>query len=175
MPLSLSTSPRPGPHTTLTFSCLSSCFQASVRSVLLKPVFTEWHVLSWFTVASLFLTVGLYYCFNNLSDARIFIIMYGVTSMYFSAVMVRSQAFKNTNHDYNQWFFKLFRLNYFYIQKMMMIVLCRLSDLNPLSLVVASSGTSDVGAGTCYVHPVRHRCVSGTNHLYEEPGCESAR
>ncbi|KAG2470023.1 STT3A glycosyltransferase, partial [Polypterus senegalus] len=33
--------------------------------------------------------VGLYYCFNNLSDARIFIIMYGVTSMYFSAVMVR--------------------------------------------------------------------------------------
>uniref|UniRef100_A0A8C7RL05 Dolichyl-diphosphooligosaccharide--protein glycosyltransferase subunit STT3A n=1 Tax=Oncorhynchus mykiss TaxID=8022 RepID=A0A8C7RL05_ONCMY len=32
--------------------------------------------------------VGLYYCFNNLSDARIFIIMYGVTSMYFSAVMV---------------------------------------------------------------------------------------
>lgn len=36
----------------------------------------------------LFPTVGLYYCFNNLSDARIFIIMYGVTSMYFSAVMV---------------------------------------------------------------------------------------
>uniref|UniRef100_A0A672NLC7 Dolichyl-diphosphooligosaccharide--protein glycosyltransferase subunit STT3A n=1 Tax=Sinocyclocheilus grahami TaxID=75366 RepID=A0A672NLC7_SINGR len=33
--------------------------------------------------------VGLYYCFNNLSDATIFIIMYGVTSMYFSAVMVR--------------------------------------------------------------------------------------
>lgn len=32
--------------------------------------------------------VGLYYCFSNLSDARIFIIMYGVTSMYFSAVMV---------------------------------------------------------------------------------------
>lgn len=36
------------------------------------------------------LTVGLYYCFSNLSDARIFIIMYGVTSMYFSAVMVRA-------------------------------------------------------------------------------------
>ena len=34
--------------------------------------------------------VGLYYCFSNLSDARIFIIMYGVTSMYFSAVMVRN-------------------------------------------------------------------------------------
>uniref|UniRef100_A0A9L0SVM1 Dolichyl-diphosphooligosaccharide--protein glycosyltransferase subunit STT3A n=1 Tax=Equus caballus TaxID=9796 RepID=A0A9L0SVM1_HORSE len=39
--------------------------------------------------ALLMLTVGLYYCFSNLSDARIFIIMYGVTSMYFSAVMVR--------------------------------------------------------------------------------------
>ncbi|KAH0623241.1 hypothetical protein JD844_031327 [Phrynosoma platyrhinos] len=39
--------------------------------------------------AVLMLTVGLYYCFSNLSDARIFIIMYGVTSMYFSAVMVR--------------------------------------------------------------------------------------
>lgn len=38
------------------------------------------------------LTVGLYYCFNNLSDARIFIIMYGVTSMYFSAVMVSRPA-----------------------------------------------------------------------------------
>uniref|UniRef100_A0A8C5EXF7 Dolichyl-diphosphooligosaccharide--protein glycosyltransferase subunit STT3A n=1 Tax=Gouania willdenowi TaxID=441366 RepID=A0A8C5EXF7_GOUWI len=38
---------------------------------------------------SFFFAVGLYYCFNNLSDARIFIIMYGVTSMYFSAVMVR--------------------------------------------------------------------------------------
>lgn len=36
--------------------------------------------------------VGLYYCFSNLSDARIFIIMYGVTSMYFSAVMVRNAS-----------------------------------------------------------------------------------
>lgn len=41
---------------------------------------------------SFLLAVGLYYCFSNLSDARIFIIMYGVTSMYFSAVMVRAAA-----------------------------------------------------------------------------------
>lgn len=41
---------------------------------------------------SFFFAVGLYYCFSNLSDARIFIIMYGVTSMYFSAVMVRAAA-----------------------------------------------------------------------------------
>lgn len=39
--------------------------------------------------------VGLYYCFSNLSDARIFIIMYGVTSMYFSAVMVRNECLQS--------------------------------------------------------------------------------
>ncbi|XP_046857887.1 dolichyl-diphosphooligosaccharide--protein glycosyltransferase subunit STT3A-like [Xenia sp. Carnegie-2017] len=33
--------------------------------------------------------VGLYYCFSSLSDANIFIIMYGVTSIYFAGVMVR--------------------------------------------------------------------------------------
>lgn len=33
--------------------------------------------------------VGLYYCFSNLSDANIFIIMYGITSIYFAGVMVR--------------------------------------------------------------------------------------
>lgn len=44
------------------------------------------------TYFSVLFAVGLYYCFSNLSDARIFIIMYGVTSMYFSAVMVRAAA-----------------------------------------------------------------------------------
>lgn len=44
------------------------------------------------TCFSFLFAVGLYYCFSNLSDARIFIIMYGVTSMYFSAVMVRAAA-----------------------------------------------------------------------------------
>ena len=33
--------------------------------------------------------VGIYYCFKQLSDANIFIILYGVTSIYFSGVMVR--------------------------------------------------------------------------------------
>ncbi|CAG5126051.1 unnamed protein product [Candidula unifasciata] len=33
--------------------------------------------------------VGLYYCFTKLTDANIFIIMYGVTSIYFAGVMVR--------------------------------------------------------------------------------------
>lgn len=33
--------------------------------------------------------VGLYYCFIKLTDANIFIIMYGVTSIYFAGVMVR--------------------------------------------------------------------------------------
>nr|CAB3266666.1 dolichyl-diphosphooligosaccharide--protein glycosyltransferase subunit STT3A [Phallusia mammillata] len=33
--------------------------------------------------------VGLYVCFNKLNDYNLFIILYGVTSMYFAAVMVR--------------------------------------------------------------------------------------
>ncbi|CAK8694124.1 unnamed protein product [Clavelina lepadiformis] len=33
--------------------------------------------------------VGLYVCFKNLKDYNLFIILYGVTSMYFAAVMVR--------------------------------------------------------------------------------------
>lgn len=33
--------------------------------------------------------VGLYYCFSELTDANIFIILYGVTSIYFAGVMVR--------------------------------------------------------------------------------------
>jgi dolichyl-diphosphooligosaccharide--protein glycosyltransferase len=33
--------------------------------------------------------VGLYFCFKNLSDSNIFIILYGVTSIYFAGVMVR--------------------------------------------------------------------------------------
>eukprot|EP01137_Pigoraptor_chileana_P016397 Opistho-2@5843 len=33
--------------------------------------------------------VGLYFCFDKLTDANIFIILYGVTSFYFAGVMVR--------------------------------------------------------------------------------------
>ncbi|XP_077967770.1 dolichyl-diphosphooligosaccharide--protein glycosyltransferase subunit STT3A-like [Styela clava] len=36
-----------------------------------------------------FFPVGLYVCFKKLTDHNIFIIMYGITSMYFAAVMVR--------------------------------------------------------------------------------------
>jgi dolichyl-diphosphooligosaccharide---protein glycosyltransferase len=32
---------------------------------------------------------GLYFCFSKLSDSNIFIILYGVTSIYFAGVMVR--------------------------------------------------------------------------------------
>lgn len=48
------------------------------------------------------ITVGLYYCFNNLSDARIFIIMYGVTSMYFSAVMVCHFEANSPSYGFHQ-------------------------------------------------------------------------
>ncbi|KAM7537714.1 hypothetical protein Aperf_G00000071901 [Anoplocephala perfoliata] len=36
-----------------------------------------------------FFPVGLYYCFKKMTDSSIFIIMYGVLSLYFSGVMVR--------------------------------------------------------------------------------------
>jgi len=32
---------------------------------------------------------GLYFCFKNLTDANIFVILYGITSVYFAGVMVR--------------------------------------------------------------------------------------
>jgi len=33
--------------------------------------------------------VGLYFCFSNLTDVNIFLILYGITSVYFAGVMVR--------------------------------------------------------------------------------------
>ncbi|PIO24808.1 hypothetical protein AB205_0009630, partial [Aquarana catesbeiana] len=75
----------PGPLTTLTCSSLSSC-----RNLMRFTPFKKKKLGILADIYSvLSLVVGLYYCFSNLSDARIFIIMYGVTSMYFSAVMVR--------------------------------------------------------------------------------------
>ena len=33
--------------------------------------------------------VGIYYCFKNITEANIFIVLYGMTSIYFAGVMVR--------------------------------------------------------------------------------------
>lgn len=38
---------------------------------------------------TLFLPVGLYFCFRDLTDASLFIILYGVLAVYFAGVMVR--------------------------------------------------------------------------------------
>lgn len=35
------------------------------------------------------ISVGLYYCFKQLNDQNIFIVLYGLTSIYFAGVMVR--------------------------------------------------------------------------------------
>lgn len=40
-------------------------------------------------ILTLFLPVGLFFCFKDLTDASIFIILYGVLSVYFAGVMVR--------------------------------------------------------------------------------------
>ncbi len=40
-------------------------------------------------ILTILFPAGLYYCFSRLSDHNIFIILYGVTSVYFAGVMVR--------------------------------------------------------------------------------------
>lgn len=42
-----------------------------------------------FHILLILFPAGLYFCFKRLSDATIFIVMYGLTSMYFASVMVR--------------------------------------------------------------------------------------
>eukprot|EP00249_Psilotum_nudum_P012255 c23674_g1_i1 orf=682-2898(-) len=42
-----------------------------------------------FHVLLLFFPAGLYFCFRRLTDATIFILIYGLTSLYFAGVMVR--------------------------------------------------------------------------------------
>jgi dolichyl-diphosphooligosaccharide--protein glycosyltransferase len=45
--------------------------------------FLDLHILSLFSIP------GLYFCFTNLSDANLFIILYLVSSAYFASIMVR--------------------------------------------------------------------------------------
>ena len=45
--------------------------------------------ISLFQILTFLFPAGLYYCFKNLTDHNIFIILYGVTSVYFAGVMVR--------------------------------------------------------------------------------------
>ena len=42
-----------------------------------------------FHILLLLFPAGLYFCFKRLTDATIFVIIYGLTSMYFAGVMVR--------------------------------------------------------------------------------------
>ena len=42
-----------------------------------------------FQILTFLFPAGLYYCFKKLTDQNIFIILYGVTSVYFAGVMVR--------------------------------------------------------------------------------------
>jgi len=43
---------------------------------------------------ALLFPAGLYYCFSNLTDHNVFIILYGVTSVYFAGVMVSVKSCK---------------------------------------------------------------------------------
>lgn len=80
--------------------------------------------------------------------------MYGVTSMYFSAVMVYFTPNQENCTDF--------------------LELC--SHPTPTCCpFTSSSGTTDAGSGSSHVHSVRYWCVSGPHHLHEKLGCESAR
>ena len=51
-------------------------------------------VHAWFnTNILIFVSLGLYYCFTRMTDHIIFIILYGVTSVYFAGVMVSLKIF----------------------------------------------------------------------------------
>lgn len=81
--------PRPRPQPPISSRCWSAVERAT-RALEAGFYFGQGIGGMNLTRFSFLFAVGLYYCFSNLSDARIFIIMYGVTSMYFSAVMVRA-------------------------------------------------------------------------------------
>ncbi len=40
-----------------------------------------------------FFLVGIYYCFKELTDANIFIIIYGMTSIYFAVRLLKKENF----------------------------------------------------------------------------------
>ena len=205
LPLSPSISQPRGLPTILTCSCLFSCFQVNIS--LKEEHVSCKHVISEATLHRLFFfsanrnmifkfwlyysTVGLYYCFNNLSDARIFIIMYGVTSMYFSAVMV-------IFYNYNYWSITSHLENKVFVEKVdkKKEVKCKrfkcvyesitnilwgfgeFAKLFPCSLCerfLLSAGSTHVGPGPSHVHPLRDRRVSGAHNLHEKSGCEPTR
>ena len=82
--LFLSISLLPGLLSTLICICSLSCFQVSV---ILKSWPVTWSVLVYFLFS-----VGMYYCFTKLTEQNIFVIMYGITSIYFAVSIVLSFA-----------------------------------------------------------------------------------
>lgn len=160
LPLSQSISQPPGPPIILIFSCWSLCFQASAASVGTCRITIC--LSSMMDTVFSFLTVGLYYCFSNLSDARIFIIMYGVTSMYFSAVMV-CPVIIWTDIFAESYLFAFFCHTLPWLP----------NDDEPD--FVLPSGSFDVGPGSSHVYSVRYWCVPGVDNLHEEFRCKPAR
>lgn len=109
-----------------------------------------------------FLTVGLYYCFSNLSDARIFIIMYGVTSMYFSAVMVCPVII------WKDIFRQSICLPFWFLH----ILSLPLKKNYDKTDFVSYLGTSHASPGSSHVYPVRYWCVPSAHNLHEEFRCK---
>lgn len=85
-------SPPPGAPSTLTYRCSLSCFQVTISLIvswacsngLVHLQLFLIFVREWCHDFLFYFLAGLYFCFNRLTDANIFIIMYGVTSIYFA-------------------------------------------------------------------------------------------
>lgn len=68
-----------GLHFTLICKYWSSFFQVTF--------FSNWSTILYKTIL---ISAGMYFCFKKLTDANIFIIMYGVTSIYFAVSLIVS-------------------------------------------------------------------------------------
>lgn len=114
-----------------------------------------------FTSVYFSIAAGLYCCFKKLTDANIFIIMYGVTSIYF-AVSHKLIIYKTSTLQYDMtttfpFLYNLYHLYY--------------TTHHPsVSIVIGRDGASDAGTGSGDVYSVWDRRLQYSQYVHEEPG-----
>ena len=92
-----------------------------------------WHnsLLQCHLVCVVLVTAGLYFCFKKLTDANIFIIMYGVTSIYFAVSLDTCQRHCNYLH----------RIPVTLQHRISVFSLCQLMNWRVTALCCAAPGT----------------------------------
>ena len=119
----------------------------------LDPLLTYFYLSCLFSLS----TVGLYFCFSKLTDQNIFIILYGVTSIYFAVSHTHTHTHARTHtHTHTRTHTQT------HTQR---------SEFTPkLRPPPGSDGSTDAGAGSCHVHPLWHRRLLHLVHIHEKPG-----